>query len=256
MNIIDIVSTMVFATLVSSNANAAEAAGKVIFASDEYCPYNCEAGKSPEGSMVDMVKEILKASGKSVEYKQMPWKRSLSDAKAGTVTGVFAATADDADGLTLVSEEFGASQTCFYAKSASTFNYAGVTSLSNVRIGIADGYGYGPELDGYIEANKKDKAKFLVTNSDEAMAQNLKMVLAGRVDLVAEDANVMDYKIKDEKLALRKAGCTKDRVPLYIALSPKADKKLADDLAAGIRALRADGRLKKILATYEMKDWK
>ena len=234
---------------------AALADRAIVLAADEYCPYNCEPTKAPEGTMVDIAREALKGSGFTVEYRKMPWKRAVEESKNGRIDGVIAATATDAEGLKLIEPAYGSSRTCFYSKSGGSFTYNGIKSLASVKVGVVSGYGYGPELNGYINQHKKDKKRLNFVHSDEAMSSNIKLVSSGHIDLMAEVADVLDYKIRTEKLPLRKVGCTQDAVAVYLALNAKAHAEIGAILSDGIKAMRKDGRLKTILAVYGLEDW-
>ncbi len=91
---------------------------------------------------------------------------------------------------------------------------------------------------------------------DDALQKNLAKLLAGRVDVVLDDGNVLRSKIA----ALGLEGKVKvvqgpRSTPLFIAFSPASPEAadLAKILDRGIEKLRANGGLATIMARYHVR---
>jgi ABC-type amino acid transport substrate-binding protein len=80
---------ILFLTLISLNSFAED---KVLtFASDPYCPWNCDDPVN-KGIAVDILKAIFEPKGYKVEYINMPWTNALKNVRQGKFTGVMIAS--------------------------------------------------------------------------------------------------------------------------------------------------------------------
>ena len=126
-------------------------------------------------------------------------------------------------------------------------------------IAVIGGYRYGESIDSYVVAMANTRSVF-VANGEDALERNIRMLLAGRVDLVLEVPYVFNAKAKQMGVLqeVREMARLKESYDLYIACSPirvTSDEYLRL-LDAGIRELRRTGELRKILDKYGVEDWK
>ncbi|MGE4278330.1 MAG: substrate-binding periplasmic protein [Magnetospirillum sp.] len=224
---------------------------------DDWCPFNCSEAKKGYG--VEVAEQIFAAAGHQIQYQLAPWSRSLEDCLRGEIDAVIGAAPVDSPDLVFGAEPIGQWDSTFVVKVGNPWRYDGPESLGQVKLAAIIGYIYMEPVGEYVEANKKNKARVTLVGGTQPFDQSLKMVAAGRVDAAMESRAVLDYKLREMGLtdSLAIAGGTRSG-PIYIAFSPKHAKardyaRILDD---GIRALRADGRLKAILDKYGVRDWK
>lgn len=224
---------------------------------DDWCPFNCSEQKKGYG--VELAQAIFAAAGHEVRYQLAPWTRSLEDCLRGEIEAVIGAAPVDSPALIFGDEPIGQWDSTFVVKKGNPWRYDGPASLERVKLAAIIGYIYMEPVGAYVEANKKDRGRIDPIGGTQPLDQALKMVAAGRIGAAVESRAVLDHKLRDMGLAdiLDFAGGTQSG-PIYIAFSPKHPK--ARDYAAlldqGIRAMRADGRLKQILDRYGVRDWK
>ena len=114
------------------------------------------------------------------------------------------------------------------------------------------------ELTPHFKANPK---VIQAVTGDDALLRNLEKLRNKRLDAVVEDQAVLAYTINEKNWQshYKDAGCERSVTPsgLHIAFSPKHPKarEYAKLLQDEVTAMRADGRLKALLAKYGVPDW-
>jgi polar amino acid transport system substrate-binding protein len=238
---------------------AAARADTVALRADEWCPYNCAPDHDKPGYAVELAREAFAAAGHTVDYQVLGWSRSIEDARAGRYAGIIGAIPDDAPDFIFPSEPIGASMEGYAVRKGTAFRYRDAESFAGKVLGSIAGYAFGGAVGEYIEAHKDDRSRVQLVSGDDALAQNLRKLVAGRVDVVVDDANVLANAIAEldlgEQVVVADAG---KPGPIYIAFSPALPKgkENAAILDRGIAALRRSGRLDLILARYGLKDWR
>lgn len=236
------------------------AAATLSVRADSWPPYNGDPGAVAPGYMIEVLQEIFSPQGVTIDYKVMPWKRAISDVQNGTFDAVVGSDPEETPGLIFPKENFGVNLNGLYVKAGTTWRFTGAESLSQVRLGAIDGYSYSGRVDDYLARNRGGKQVFLATG-DDALDKLLKMLQSGRIDAIIENVNVMTYTLRGAGLENQvvSAGVNEQgRLPLYVAFSPRNTQAIiyARNFDEGIVRLRKSGRLKEILATYGLKDWK
>lgn len=253
----------VLCCLLAWPVQAKEMAGQetIVVAADGWCPYNCTPESVRPGFIIELLQEAMRAHGIHVIYRRMPWPRAIEDARQGKINGIVAASYEDAPDFVFPALEQGWMKNVFYARSDSNWHYAGVDSLEDVSLGVAMDYTYGDGMDEYIAANERKPDYVQPIGGDDVLATNVKKLMAGRIDALLEDEMVMTEFLsqQSEKPALKVVGhlpCSKQSM-LFVAFSPKnkESQRYAEILARETAAMRADGRLEKLLARYGVKDW-
>ncbi|MGI0118976.1 substrate-binding periplasmic protein [Zooshikella sp. RANM57] len=238
----------------------------IVLATGSWCPYICpdassETGLNDQpGFFVEIVHEILSEHGHQVNLVVVPWTRAIRGAQNGIYDGLLGtvpATVPD-----FIFPEKGQSyyHMCFFTRLNSTWQYDGIKSLASLRLGVVQDYDYdnGGELDQYIQQEINGYWVIPISGEDkDALNTNIRRVEQGRVDVIIDGREVMDYYFKNKKAkTIREAGCiSKDK--MYVAFSPVNDraKEYADILSDGMDSLRASGKLEEILKKYGVKDW-
>lgn len=230
----------------------------VTIVGDPWCPYNCEPGTDKPGFMIETAREIFKEKGIDVVYKTVPWTRAITETRKGTYNATVGGYIEDTPDFIFSKTAMDKSVDAFYIKSGSSlgWSYKGVNSLEKVSAGVIQDYSYGKAVDEYINQNKKDISKIQLASGDTALEQNVKKLLAGRIQVVIEDSAVMqrflDATHQNDKLTM--AGHEKGE-DVHIAFSPNNPKSqtYADILSEGIERYKKSGRLEAIKAKYGVK---
>jgi len=226
---------------------------------DVWFPINGLPNSDKPGYMIEMASAIMKNHGREVDYRTMPWERSLDQVRKGNFDCVVGAYKDDAPDFLFPELPWGKIETTIYVKSDSNWIYQGIDSLETVTVGTIGGYAYSEEFDAYVE-EFKETSKVQVINANNALEQNIKKLLAGRIDALVESDLVLDAKLQEMGLEgqIKPAGQLVGATEMYIACSPSKPgmQDIVNQLNEGLIQLRERGKLKPILTKYGLKDWK
>lgn len=244
--------------------NAQSAAGNpaaakiVTLAADEWCPYNCRPDAAAPGYMVEIVRLALAKHGWTLNYVVSSWPRALADAEVGRVDGVIGASKSEFKKGIFPRVAQGRNDIVLVLNDDSPFVYSGPPSLRGIRLAAAKNYSYdqGP-IDAYL-ASEEGKVKVEFASGDEVQSQNIRKLLARRVDAWIENRAVVQMTIAEiSPLPSLKFTPVGSAEGLFVAFSPtKADAGLwADMVAAETANLRKSGELSLILAKYNLRDW-
>lgn len=210
--------------------------------------------------MVDIAKAVFVRKGHEVEYRLIPWTRTLQMVRAGKVHGAIGPYVDDCPDFVFPKNELAMIGFSAFVKQGSTWRYNGISSLIDIRLGVAADYSYNKALDRYIENNKGDQTRLLVNHGDLPVEGNIKMLLFGRLDAVVATEPVFLHIAKKLNASdqLKLAGIITPPKKAYIAFSPvlPSSKKYAKTLSDGVMELRQSGELQAILSKYGLTDWK
>lgn len=224
------------------------------FAADEWCPVNCGPDAKAPGYMIEIAKAILEPRGYRLRYEQITWARALLMTRSGHFDGIYASTPGEAKGFVFPSEAQGQYRIGLFVRKDDPWRYLGPSSLDQKSVGVIIDYSYGEDIDREL----KDHSELVQTGGTHALEQNIKTLLAGRLNMVVEDINTFAYKANELGLSgefrLAKAFEEDD---LFIALSPaKAQShEIAQALSDGMADLRRSGELDRILKKYGLSDW-
>lgn len=248
---------MISVTLLLASPRIATA-DPVRFRADYWCPYNCDPADQYPGYMIEIAERALARLGLVVDYQLMPWDRTMSEVRAGSVDVAVGATTLEADDL-ILSDILGVDADCFFVMAGNPWRYAGVASLPHVLLGAVSGYTHDEgEVDAYIAANEAPNGLVTTTTGETASSRNLRLLLVGRVNAVLDSQAVVSMEAAKLGQADRlvNAGCL-DALPLYLAISPKRTdaQALVGALRDELRDLRKSGQLAEILGHYGLSDW-
>ena len=253
---------LVMVVICAGNAHAET----VTLVADGWCPYNCEPNADKPGFMIEIAREAFGKHNITVEYSNLPWARAITEAREGNFTGIIGAYYGDAPDFIFPSVPQGVSQFSFYVNAGDQWNYNGIDSLAGRSLGVINDYSYSLDLDAYIEKNKADATLIQILSGDNAIDNNVKKLLAKRVDTIIEDRQAMSYYLSPDEYAsirtsIRQAGTLPsgddDNGAIFIAFSPKSPnaKKYADILSAETIEMSKNGALKEILGRYGIEDF-
>ncbi|MBC9249991.1 ABC transporter substrate-binding protein [Pseudomonas alcaligenes] len=244
----------VLSLLLCLAATGVARAETLVIAGDIWCPINCEPGSARPGIFVELAQRIFAESGIRVEYQALNWARTLREVRSGTLNAAIGAGVADAPDFLFTATPVAQSRNCFFTRPDSTWQFSGVDSLPQVRLGVINDYSYGDQLNAYIADKRSRSGPIQVASGDRALALNVSKLLHGRLDAVLENRWVMQSMLASsgQSGTLREAGCRETDAPIYLAFSPALDssRRYVELFEQGLRRYRADGRLQALLKAY------
>ncbi|MDR7308298.1 transporter substrate-binding domain-containing protein [Rhodoferax saidenbachensis] len=230
--------------------SAAHAQTLVLAAADSVPTAYVENGKQV-GLLVDVVNEVFKRTGYSVEIAIMPWARCLAEVKAGRIDGIFSVyqTRERQEFLTYAEEVLITQVQAFFVRKDSAITFDGdLNKLSELRIGIINQTSYGPRLDSALE-----KGVFKKVDVANNVSASIKKLLVDRVDVVPSYRHVA----LDSARTLGLAGSIKElspaiaAIPSYLAFTNKKDyAKVISAYNLALRSMKKDGTYDAIFNKY------
>lgn len=249
MKRITIILALIFCFLGLQQALAAQ---KVSIATLNWEPY---VGESlPDyGFTSEIVSTAFKEAGYDPEIKFMPWARAMQMTEKGNYDAAFPAyySKERAQKYALT-DAFAHGPVVLASKSGADISFSEIEDLKPYSIGIVKGYVNGEEFDAADYLNKDE------TRNNE---QNLKKLLAGRVDLIAIDkvvavnllknnpnisGDLQDVTFLDPPL---------DNLSLHVLISRNIDnyEQVLKDFNAALDKLSDDGTIDEILKKRGLK---
>ena len=241
--------TLITAVLTSATIASADV---IVLGADPWCPYNCEPGSDAPGFMVEVAREALAPFGHDVEYVSVSWARGLRQTELGQINGVIGAVPEEAPNL-IFGPPIGTSIDTVVFRRGEAMDLDQINEQYNLRIGAVNGYEYDGHIEAYITANEDDRNIVQYASGDDALAQNLRKLVAGRLDMVAEVRAVLDYNVLnlglEGELDIVDAVVADD---IFIAFSPALETSALyiEQLRQGIEILRENGRYAAIFEKY------
>lgn len=224
----------------------------IVLGADPWCPYNCEPGSEAPGFMVEVAREALAPFGHEIDYVSVSWARGIRQAELGQINGIIGAVPEEAPEL-IFGPPIGTYTDTVVFRRGEAIDLDQIGAQSNLRIGAINGYEYYGQVAEYIAANADDRTIVQYASGDDALEQNLRKLVAGRLDMVAEVRAVLDYTV----LSLGLEGQldivdTDDASDVYIAFSPALETSAlyVEQLREGIEMLRESGRYAAIFEKY------
>jgi polar amino acid transport system substrate-binding protein len=236
-------------------------ANKIIkLAADERCPYSCNAQiQFAPGYLVDIATVIFEKRGYTIDFQLLSWNRAVDEARKGHIDGIVGAYKEEAPDFIFPNDNLGKTTIAFFVRKESNWNYSGTNSLNAVDIGVIDGYSYGERNFDHYVSGFKGTQKIQLAVGEDPLPKNIRKLLLGRIDATLDDITVTTRAIKLLGYTdhFRQAGILSKDNPVYIAFSPNLpeSKEYAKILSTGLVELRQSGKLKKILAAYNVVDW-
>ncbi len=248
---------------------------KITFASDEWCPYNCDPKAKDQGYVVEILKAIFEDQfNYKIEYKIMPFSRALDYVEQGKIHGVIGTSIreggdwkDDPNPKKVVNnpkEEFAQQRAHFFVKKDNPWRFdmkIPYDSLSKLKGKILLIQDYGHEQLDHIKKLKKE----LRVGGDRPQESMIEMLKNNRCETITEDPYVLQYVLERMKIQgkinkefkMVDAGAAGSAYALYVGMCMQDKcKNLPALFDKGMRVIRKNGRLGQILAKYNIKDWK
>ena len=228
------------------------ASDTIVLMADEWCPYNCEPGSDAPGFMVEIAREALAPFGHEIEYESLNWARSLHRAELGEINGVIGAIPVEAPGF-VFGPPMGTYVDVVAFRTGEAIDPDAIADQGDLRLGAINGYEYYGVVSEYIKLNSGNKALVQYMSGDDALEKNLRKLIAGRLDMVAEVRAVLEYSLAKTGLADQiELALTDDLDEIFIAFSPALpiSHTYADQLTEGVSLMRENGRFDEIMLKY------
>lgn len=194
-----------------------------------------------QGLATRIVREALRRQGFELELDFVPWARALRMVRGGEADLLVAAwwTKERAAYLQY-SEPYAINDVRFIKRSGDPFEYAGLESLTGKRVGVIRNYGYN---DAFYNADNYQR----VENVD--LLVNIRMLLAGRIDLAVEDKLVATTILTQSapellgEIAFSENSLIVKKLQLATSRNHPRHRQIIAAFNAGLASMRADGTL-------------
>lgn len=210
----------------------------------DWPPY---VGKSlfQQGFTTAIVSEAFKRAGYKVKIDFLPWARAIQQADEGNYDAVYPEYySDDRNKSFFFSEPFASGPLGFYKRKDDKISYTKLEDLKPYRIGIVLGYINTPEFDSASYLQKE------TATSDE---QNIRKLLAGRIDLIVIDKYVAQYLIKNSiteatgKIEFLEPPLLDQKLYVIFPRKTVASEKKLQEFNTALKSMQNDGSLERIL---------
>lgn len=204
------------------------------------------------GTLSRIVSEAFALEGVTVQYGYFPWKRAYAYARSGSWDGSVgwepnpAHLADFAMSKPLLVVD----KALYHLKSV-PFDWRQVDDLRRWRVGATAGYSYGRQWD---QAVSSGWLKVEEVTLDE---QNLRKLLAKRIDVVAMETAVADYLIRTRLSPEDAALITHHRqlvaqtsISLALSRQRQGSAQLLQRFNRGLQRLKSSGKYDEFLAEH------
>lgn len=207
----------------------------------DYPPYQSHKLKH-FGVISRIVTEAFALEGVKVEFTFMPWKRAYNVILRGELDGVGYATRkkERIEHFYFSDPVFQKQRVFFYLKS-DTFDWKEVKDLSGLKIGAMRGYAYNDAFD------QADKSGLIDTHRVSTHEQNMRMLVADRVDLALStlDQGLYALQMSEPDTIPRVAWHPKPlhSPSMYLMLSKKVAKNelMIERFNRGLKKLKESG---------------
>jgi len=200
-------------------------------------------------------------AGHRVRYVTAPWSRCIANVQAGRWDAIACVDAREVEDVVYPAEPVGETRPAFFTRRGATWTYRGLASLEEIRLGAIQGYAYDDAIDPWFRAHAGDARRLFLATGTDPLRRLFEMLEAGRIDAILESPLVAAWTAHQPGSPLtgplRPAGDVGTLVPIYVAFSRRIrdGSALAADLDAGLRALRAEGKLAPLLQRYHVPPW-
>ena len=230
----------------------------ITLVADEWCPYNCVPNTDTPGFMIEIAQYAFERLGHTIHYEKTPWARAIRGTREGRYDGIVGTGREETPDFVFPEHELGRAVHVFYVRQGAAWKYGGLASLEEISLGVIRDYSYGNLYETYIEPNKADGKRIQMVSGAVGLMQNIKKLLAGRIDALIEDRAVFQNFLYQANLPdqFEEAGVAYEE-DVYIAFSPSHPHatEYAGILSAAVVELRTSGKLTTILIKYGLHDW-
>lgn len=224
----------------------------IVAVGDPYPPFT-DPQNPQDGLSLEIIRAAYQTQGHELKMVFMPWARAEKGVTDGTYDVLAATWHTEARSKVLAfSTPYSVSTIRFIAHKGDPFEYTGLDSLKNKRIGTVRGYGYGESFVDPTSFVREDVVDF---------ATNIRKLMVKHIDLTLEDEIVAKFTLSREfPGVLQQIEFSKIPVslnPLYIAVGLKNPHQgeLIASFNKGFAVIKANGVLDKIYQKYGLGKW-
>jgi len=206
----------------------------------------------PEGGIYSaLAREAFQRAGYQLEISFLPWKRALEDAKVGSYAGVQGAVMSaERDEFFLATDSLMIYEEMFYNHSDQPISYQKFEDLKPYTIG---------HIRGAVSTDIWRDLGITVEEVDD-YEQNLKKLMANRIDLMAADKFVMGSLLKknpqfEGKVEVILPAIYSVPLPIIISKAISDHIKIVEDFNRGLKDIREDGTFDAIVKRFGYKEW-
>lgn len=219
---------------------------------DLWFPVNGEPRAARPGFGIEILNAVWAPAGYQINYRLMPWRRSLDLVNTGKADCVIGAYLTDAPDMLYPLEPLAFDGIELYMLADRQLDYRTPDSLLGYRVGVIGGYSYGAEFDAWLTRHA-DSPDVDVMHGPDALEKNIRKLLSGRLDVLVESPLVMQAKLEAMNLEeeVHRVGSVTEAMPIFVACGAGRGARewlrLHDE---GLRGLRENGRLDQIYRRY------
>jgi polar amino acid transport system substrate-binding protein len=239
-----------FFLAVCANWFAVAQPGIISAAADPWPPF-ADPEHPRQGVALEIIRAAYGTQGYSVVMHFVPWSRAESGVNSGQYDILIDVWFTQARAKQLLfSKPYASNELRFIKRREDPFEYGGLGSLNGKIVGTIRGYGYSSDFLTSKGFKREETADLM---------QNIRKLLANRIDLTLEDEIVAKAMInREDPLLFHQIAFTKTAFatnPLHLAagLNNPRCTALVEAFNAGLHIIKSNKTYEKILASYGMK---
>ena len=215
----------------------------VRLANGEWSPY--QSAQLPDGGPVSVLaREAFASQGIQVEYGFLPWRRGFEQARDGLLDGTLVwSRAEGREQYFHFSDPLLLLRTLLFYRRGEVFQWRTKADLAGLRIGGVIGYSY--------DLAAEERAGLVTVERIADPQGNYRKLLAGRLDLVAEDEAVGWQMVRElgitEQVQAHPKPLKHVGYHLLISRQHPEGERLITAFNAGLRQLKASGRVAELI---------
>ncbi|TFH90468.1 substrate-binding periplasmic protein [Vibrio ouci] len=214
---------------------------------DEWPPYVIDSGNK-KGLAHDIISEAFAVQGYQIKNTIKPWSRALREVMTQRFD-IALTVWKSSERLVFLSfsDPYLTNSLVFVTLKGNSFDYSGLSSLNDKRIGVLRGYAYD---DSFLQAENFDRME------SDSLATNVRKLKAKRIDALIADKIFFRWYIKTNQMDINDFEFVAQPLavnPLHIAISrdhPKREEILSA-FNAGLKALQQSGRIAELIEQYQ-----
>lgn len=197
------------------------------------------------GFFTELVREAFERGGHTVNVEFMPWARAMLEVKQGDREVLLGAYYSDER-----AETYYASESIYTAEvGLVSHRRVGIESFSSLRELTDYTIGYGR---GFTVTEEFDNAEYLDKEPAKDLAQNVKKLYAGRIDMIAGSFANIRYAAQQQgmnldELVFLQPALVENSLHIMVSRAVEDGEQLLADFHRGLRAIREDGTYERIL---------
>lgn len=205
------------------------------------------------GYNLDVVREAAKRAGISVKIELMPWKRVLFSLENGSVgAGLPLFVTDERKEFALyTSTPLHIAYMGAYTLRDNAFEYEGLHSLFNKRVGMNLGFSISQEFDAASKAGK------FITYGVGTTEQLFRMLKLDRIDVAVTKHTLRNLLVSKTGLKTVEIGAVNEGEPAYLVFSKQADipnkQRVLAQFNTALAEMERDGTIKRMIKAYDPK---